>query len=223
MRSVGRDVHKAGVLLAVTLAAPGARAQIPRAGRDAFQVQARLDVLGQYLRAQPAVTVTDESEQGVGRVATRVPVAMLGFGGGLDLVLRDRLVLPMVTVNLLFTVGSYPTVYGTSDGRVIAVHPWESSQIEMLFGGIGVRGKHRRWAWGVSGQPGLSASHVEVQRPDEDGARRMLGLHVLVRATAEGCRRLDPETRVCLFGGPNAYLDGWLNGGVMGVRLEYGP
>lgn len=217
MRSVVRGVGGAGVLLAISLTAARARAQVQGGGGFGFQV--RMDLLAQHLRSHPAAAFKGVSQ----RTEPAIPVTMLGFEAGGDLVLRDRIVIPLVTSGAAFAVGRYPTVYGASEGSVVELRPWGTGQFTVLIGGIGARWKHRRWAWSVMVQPGLSATYLPGKRPGEEDPEQMLGLDLLVRATAAGCRRLDPDTRLCLFVGPNAYLDGWFNGGVMGLRWEYGP
>ena len=126
-------------------------------------------------------------------------------------------------MNLTFAVGRYPNVYAASGDHVTRLHPWSAFEVDLLTFGYGMRWKHRRWMGGFMVQPGVAITFLGAQRSDEDTSRVQADMHALVRATVEVCRRLDPEQRACLFGGPNVVLDGWFNGGVMGVRMEYGP
>jgi hypothetical protein len=38
----------------------------------------------------------------------------------------------------------------------------------------------------------------------------------------EACRRLDPATRICLQAAPRIYDFGLMNGGTLGLRVEWG-
>jgi hypothetical protein len=44
----------------------------------------------------------------------------------------------------------------------------------------------------------------------------------LAQAEVEGCRRLDPETRLCIQVVPRIYEHSFMNGLTIGLRMEWG-
>lgn len=152
------------------------------------------------------------------------PSTLLGVGAGLDLVLRDRVLLPLFSVDVAWSVGRRPTVYGAIDGSVVEQHPWDAWQLTTSFGGVGARWKRRRWALGAALLPGVAFTFLETRVPgSEDQDHTFTGIDLALRGHVEGCRRVDPELRVCLFLGAHLFLERPLNGGVLGLRWELGP
>jgi hypothetical protein len=196
--------------------------------RDSWTLQAHLDSALHRLAALPSVGPPPDTElQGRvvrGAAASTGPSTLLGVGAGLDLVLRDRTLLPLFAVDVAWSVGRRPTVYGSIDGSVVEQHPWDAWQLTTYFGGAGVRWKRRRWALAAALLPGVAFTFLETRVPGPgDPERTFTGIDLALRGHVEGCRRVDPEQRVCLLLGAHFFLERPLNGGVLGLRWELGP
>jgi hypothetical protein len=150
---------------------------------------------------------------------------LIGTGIGLQLVFSDRYVLPLFGLEYLASVGQRDRVLSGVDGTIVEQHPWSTQRLGMTFLGFGMRFKHRRWMYGFSAQPGFNLTFTEIAwaQGAETSPGSALAASFLFRTQVEGCRRLDPETRACLFAGANLYDGGLLRGGLGGFRLEFGP
>jgi hypothetical protein len=45
----------------------------------------------------------------------------------------------------------------------------------------------------------------------------------MLQFEVEACRRLDPTTRICVHAAPRIYDYEFVNGGIIGIRMEWGP
>jgi hypothetical protein len=92
--------------------------------------------------------------------------------------------------------------------------------------GIGVRLTARRWMLGASVRAyvvglGMDATVAAGGGSSDLSIPSRIGLGA--RADVEGCRRLDPMNRLCVFVAPTIYEFGLVNGGSAGLRWELGP
>lgn len=216
-----------GVLLGgvALLATTSARAQTA----GGVVGQAHLDAMVTRLTEVPDVSLTmpdaSPSPGRQGRLGPTGGSTLVGLGGGAALVFRDRYVLPMFGMEVSFSVGRRPTTYASVDGSVVAMNPWNTQRFSFLLPGAGLRWKHRRWMWGASLVSGVSmtVTEVKVGAGAETLGAKASAVDLLIRGNVEVCRRLDPESRVCIVGGLNVHDGTFLNGGVMALRMEMGP
>lgn len=215
-----------GLLGGAVLLAPAlARAQ----AMGGLGWQAHVDAQITRLAEVPSVSLTmPEGSPSPGRRGELGPAGgstLVGFGSGSALIFRDRYVLPLFGLEMAFSVGRRPTVYASADGAVVTMNPWNTQRFSFLLPGAGLRWKHRRWMWGASLIPGLSMTVMAVQIGSgaDTLAAKANAIDLLIRGTFEVCRRLDPESRVCVVGGLNIHDGIFLNGGVMALRMEMGP
>jgi hypothetical protein len=160
---------------------------------------------------------------------TLPPSGSLFFAGAQadsSLVVRSRLVVPLVGISGALAAGNSSAVVTTLDGSIAEVRPWTAYRVECLLPGIGVRLTRRRWtvsAWarGYVVGVGMGASIATAGGSSDLSSPSRFGL--AVRAELEGCRRLDPLNRLCMFVAPALYEFGPFNGGSAGLRWELGP
>jgi hypothetical protein len=213
--------------------APAARAQYSATSSDGpVGAIGYLDLGARYFPALPSLRLTPRidddlrlPEGGARLPSPGASTPMVSFGSGLAVTLSDRWVLPLAAFEFAFGVGRADRVFTSADGGVIELQPWRSAYFAGWGLGFGARWKHRRWMAQATIQPGLAGMYVKAQVASGAGAdeRSATALSFSLRATLEACRRLDPETRACLFASPNIYEFGLINGGVAGVRWEFGP
>ncbi len=188
-----------------------------------------IDVHATWMRGLPSLH-TDSVETNTRTVraaSVQVPggLTFLGVQLAAGFTVDDRLILPLAGVSLGSAIGSYRPVHTSLDGSIARLHPWASTQFTALMPGLGFRGKERRLQWQVLARPGytwLVMGGSVAAAGDSAEFRATRGLFTL-RAEGELCRRLDPESRLCLFVGPTVYEHGWFNGGQGGLRWETGP
>lgn len=216
-----------GVALGLVVHTGPCEAQSPlRRGGTTIQISTGMAL--QHLAGLPSVGTSQlhaRERTTRGSLASTGPATLLGPESGFDLVLRDRLVLPLFALNFSWAVGRYPTVYGSIDGSVVEQQPWKAWQMQAYLGGIGARWKRRRWAFGAALQPGIAVTSLATRIPDGAASQKgnLSGVDLAVRGTTEACRRFSPEERGCVFFGLHVFQDRFFNGGVVGLRWELGP
>ncbi len=141
-------------------------------------------------------------------------------------VYKRRLVVPLLGVSGALAVGNSSAVVSSLDGSIAEERPWTAYRLECLLPGLGVRFTVRRWSFagsvrayvvglGMDATVASGAGSSDVSTPSRFG----LG----ARADLEGCRRLDPVNRICVYVAPTLYEFGLVNGGSAGLRWELGP
>jgi len=152
--------------------------------------------------------------------------AVTALGGSFDIgvVVGDRWVLNGFGVGLWGAVGSYPAIVTGVDGSIARARPWTMFDVDFTLPGVGYRLKRRRWMFGAGVRTGISIMHVSASIATGADAQDMslTGVSVMLQAELEACRRLDPVTRVCLQVAPRIYDFGIMNGGTLGLRMEWG-
>jgi hypothetical protein len=216
----GAGVTATLLVASVCLCSREARADVD------FQFAAGMS--GGWLRRTPAFTARDVETSarhiGEGAVRTGPSLAMLGIGGDIELTIDDRWKLPLVGGNAWWTVGSYDTTVTSLDGSIAQVRPWSTFRGDVLLPGIGRRWKHRRNMWAAAVRSGLSFATMDgtVAAGVESVPLVLRATTFLVQVELEGCRRLDPTTRICLQVVPRLYEYELLNGLTFGLRMEWG-
>jgi len=191
-----------------------------------FQFASTLN--GGWLRETPELTseAVDLAARriGEGKLRSRGGLAMAGFGMDTELALDDRWRLPLTGFNAWWAVGNYDAVNTSFDGSIAKTEPWSAFRFDVLLPGFGRRVKLRRNMVGFAIRTG--ASRIKMDGTVADGAAS--GVLDLARWTflaqieIEGCRRLDPTTRICLQIVPRIYEHEFMNGLTFGIRMEWG-
>ncbi len=152
--------------------------------------------------------------------------SLFGLGAFVEggLTVDDRLVLPLAGFGFWSALGSYDSVLTGLDGSFADVRPWTTFRIDVLLPGIGVRAKKRRWMFAAGVRGGLSyfETDASVAGAVEWVPVVLKTVTPLVQAEIEACRRLDPVTRLCLYGSPRVYDGSFMNGAIFGLRVEWG-
>jgi hypothetical protein len=148
-----------------------------------------------------------------------------GVRGGLDFVVSDRWIVPLLDVGFYGIMGSYSDMLTSVDGSLFRLHPAGTIMFDVELLGFGVRVKHRRWMFEAVLKPGVAV--LEVPAAISNGAGwtdtdALTGVTPTLRASLSVCRRLDPQERVCASVTPNIYQWGWGNGGSVSLRWEFG-
>lgn len=181
-----------------------------------------------WLRRSPTMTVkpvsTSARDLGEGRLKLDRTVLLMGTTIDFGLVLDDRLRIPLLGGGLYWAFPSYDTQITSYEGSIARVRPWTLGRAELLLPGIGQRWKYRRNMFAATVRTGVIGTTVEgtIVSGRETDALDMHAVSFLVQAELEGCRRLDPTTRVCLQVVPRVYDHELLNGVIFGVRMEWG-
>ncbi len=169
------------------------------------------------------------SERGFRFDEATVPIGsggfMLGGSVGMALVYADRWIFPSLAFDLLHSVGSRPRLLSGRGGSIVSSETWTTYQIGVTMVGVGVRGKHRRWAGSVILEPGFVVQTTGVTAPkyDSSAEANAVAFSPRFQIAANGCRRLDPTLRLCLSVTPHVYALGFFNGFTLGFRTEIGP
>lgn len=209
----------------------GAAACIALSAKDAhadFDFQFATNVSGAWVRRSPAYTMeplsTSAREMSERVLKSRRPLAMLGVGLDLDLTIDDRWRIPLIGGQVWWPVGSYDASVTSIDGSIARLRPWTTFRADALLPGIGRRFKHRRFMWAATIRGGISfaAMDGDVAAAGTTEKLELSAATFLVQAELEGCRRLDPTTRVCLVVTPRLYEYELLNGITFGIRMEWG-
>jgi hypothetical protein len=160
---------------------------------------------------------------------TLPPSGPLYFGGvavDSSFVHRGHLVIPLLGVSGALAVGQSDAVTSSLDGSLAEERPWTAFRFEFLLPGLGVRATVRRWSVSATLRPYVVGILMDATVATAGGSSDLstpsrVGLGL--RGDLEGCRRLDPLNRFCVFVAPTVYDFGSLNGGSAGVRWEVGP
>jgi len=213
----------------MTLVAGVLATAITRPAHADWDFQLGASMAGGWLRETPdfttekmSTTARDISE---GTVRSRGGLAMMGLGFDTDLIIDDRWKVPTLGGNAFWAIGSYSSLITSRDGSVVRLRPWTTWRGDILLPGIGRRWKHRRYMVEAALRTGVSWMQVAgsvAAGGDRVELTNTQAITFLLQAEIEGCRRLDPTTRVCLQIVPRLYEHGWLNGGTVGIRMEWG-
>ena len=149
---------------------------------------------------------------------------MVGASADIDLTIDDKWKVPLIGGAGYWAVGSYDTVVTSYDGSITKLRPWSAFRGDVLLPGFGRRWKQRRNMWGLGIRSGLSFLTMggSVAAGAESYPLDLNAFTVLVQVEIEGCRRLDPTTRVCAQIVPRIYEHEIMNGLTFGVRFEWG-
>jgi len=201
---------------------------VPSSARADIDFELATSLNGGWLRATPALSAaaisTTAREMGAGRVPLRGGLFLLGGTAELGLTIDDKWKMPLFGLSAAWAVGSYDSVVTSFDGSIAEVRPWSAFRGDLLLPGVGRRFKHRRNMFGIGVRTGVSYVTMggSVAAGNERWDLDLDRFTFLVQAEIEGCRRLDPETRVCLQVAPRLYEHELLNGVTVGLRFEWG-
>ncbi len=199
-----------------------------RDARADFDFQFATSFGAGWLRQTPTLTAREVStsarEMGEGPIRTGRSLGMLGVGADLDLTIDDRWKVPLFGGNAWWAIGSYDSLVTSFDGSIANLRTWSTFRGDVLLPGIGRRWKHRRMMWAAAVRSGISFTTMggTVAAGGETYPLDLRAATFLVQVELEGCRRLDPTTRVCLQVVPRLYEYELLNGITFGVRMEWG-
>jgi len=190
-----------------------------------------LDVRDYWLRAMPKFSLSDPTQIGVRAIGTGVLPStgeqhFLGFAFDTKYIYEQRWEFPIFGMVFGGAVGQSPRVISSLDGTMVEMKPWTAGTISLLLPGVGVRIKARRWMFSANARFVASwvweqAAYASGRSLDDSPAALWAGTFG-VRGHVEACRRLDVESRLCLFAEPHLYEFGFMNGGSAGLRWEYG-
>lgn len=191
-----------------------------------FQIGAMAS--GGWLRETPdlesdAVSL-DSRRIGEGRLRSRGGIAMLGIGSDAEFTIDDRWKVPVGGAQLWWATGSYDSVNTSFDGSIAQQKPWTAYRIDLLFPGFGRRIKLRRNMVSFAVRTGASRIRMDgsVAAGTTSTEIELTKWTFLAQVEVEGCRRLDPSTRICLQIAPRLYEHSFLNGLSIGFRMEWG-
>ena len=207
------------------------------AGAMALSADARADVelqvasgvAGMWMRSLPELSSPELNTSAryplrEGKVAPKSSLYGVGLYFDTAMTIDDRLVVPLFGFGAYGMVGSYDSVLTSVDGSFAQVRPWTAFRIDAPGPGIGYRVKKRRWMVGASVRLGISYMETggSIAGATEWSSTTLKALVPLVQVEIEGCRRLDPITRVCLNVAPRIYDGVFMNGAISGLRMEWG-
>ncbi|MBV9946510.1 MAG: hypothetical protein JOZ69_06660 [Myxococcales bacterium] len=161
-----------------------------------------------------------------GDAGTIGETSWLGGYADLGFAISDRWQIPVVGVGVYVPLGSYATTRTVRDGSFLELQPWTAFLVDVPLPGIGMRVKQRRWMFTGSIRTAVVIASVEARvasGADWTSVGRVSATLFALRAEITACRRLDPESRACLWLSPNLYEVGLANGGSLGLRWEWGP
>ena len=135
-----------------------------------------------------------------------------------------HVVIPVFGLAAYAALGSYDTVITSADGSIATVRPWTAYRLDALLPGIGYRVTQRRWMFQADIRTGVSVMLMEgtIAGGSSETETPLTAISGVLVAELEACRRLDPVTRVCLQLAPRIYDFGFMNGGTLGLRVEWG-
>jgi hypothetical protein len=181
-----------------------------------------------WMRALPTLSSPSTTTAAREVPEARIPIggSLTWAGAGFDLgaTVNDRIVVPGIGIAGYGAIGSYDTVLTSADGSIARAHPWTAYRLDILLPGIGYRWKHRRFMFETSLRTGISAMYMSgsIAGGSGDVATSLSAYSAVLEVQVEACRRLDPVTRVCLQVAPRIYDFGFMNGGTLGLRVEWG-
>ncbi len=216
-RSPARRVRGRLGAVATTLGALALSAVVPRAAEAASPARGsgyelRLGLGFAATSRIPTLRLSEDTSLSSRElVSGTLPTAggFRGLGGYADFayVVRPRLTIPLAGLGFYGAVGDHAPVRSAVDGTLATVQPWRMFAIDLLGPGLGLRLTRRRYFFEVAarvgavvygGKAALAAGRDAV---DAD----VVGIAFSARAELSGCRRLDPEQRVCLSLAPRLY------------------
>ena len=193
-----------------------------------WDLQVSTMVAGGWLRNMPSY-VADEVDTSARRirqsdVKARGGLGMIGIGMDTELTIDDRWKVPILGATAWWTLGDYARQVSSDDGSIATLRPWTTSRMDVLLPGIGRRFKYRREMVSFAVRTGVSYTKMDgtVAAGPDTRSLDLMKVTPLLQAEIEGCRRLDPTTRVCLWVAPRIYEYGWFNGIAIGLRMEWG-
>ncbi len=148
------------------------------------------------------------------------------FGGFVDTtaVVRPRFSVPLLGIGVYAPIGEHAPIRSAVDGSIATIQPWRLYAVDVLGPGIGVRTTERRYFFEatvrlsvlfLAGQGQIAAGREVVEA-------KMFGVALGARAELSGCRRLDPETRVCLSFAPRLFEVRALSGASLNLTWVWG-
>jgi hypothetical protein len=227
----------AAVVAATLMSASAAHAQADRAwgvtqdkpGRHDGELS--FDLRDYWLRSMPQFSLSDPTPIGVRSVGTgTLPSTgeqhFLALAIDTKYIYNQRFEFPIFGLVGGGAVGQSPRVVSSVDGTMVDMKPWTAGAFTFLLPGVGFRFRERRWMFGANVR--MVATLVWEQVTFASGASKDDSPPALwaatfgARAHVEACRRLDLESRLCLFVEPHLYEFSALNGGSAGLRWEFG-
>jgi hypothetical protein len=211
------------ILFAGALALPG----VARADDYEFQYATGISV-GAVRQTQPLSlpgNVTSFRESPRGKIT--VPGGFAFAGGYFDvgLTVNDRWQFPIIGAAVYGAAGSYDALVTSMDGSIVRLRLWTAVRPEILLPGIGYRTKHRRTQLGFALRTG--ASFLKMQGTVAVGGEavpvELSAGSFMLQLEVEACRRLDPTMRICVHAAPRIFDHEFINGGIVGIRMEWGP
>jgi hypothetical protein len=204
----------------------------------AFATDARADgsfqfttaMTGAWLRQTPGLTVDSFSTgaraaQGGKLVSRSGPgIGLLGFVVDSNVVVDQRWNVPFLGFGLSWAAGSYDTRVLGLDGSIAKLDPSSAFRFDVLLPGLGMQGKLRRWSWAATVRSGFSYLKMDgavAAGPSWESLHLAKGTP-LVQAEIEGCRRMDPEERICVQIAPRVWEHEFMNGLMISLRAEFG-
>lgn len=191
------------VAVCATLVPEGARA-------DGYQFG--FDLRHEWMRPVPSLKVHEQTGElrdvRDGRLPSYGAQHFLGLGLDMAWAYRDRWVFPLIGVTLATAVGPSSRAVSSLDGAIVEVRGWTSRYVGVALPGLGLRFKERRWMFQGLARPYLENVWVNaslfqgVHSQDLEG---VWGVAASIRLDAEVCRRLDPETRLCVLVAPRLF------------------
>jgi hypothetical protein len=192
------------------------------------------DVRFDYLRRMPAMdmgTPTDLPLRTLqaGSVPSTGSQAFAVVTWDTGVVINGRWMLPIIGLQFGWAVGASSDVRSSLDGTMLQLRPSSADFVTLELPGIGMRFKARRWMLAAVVRPSATLMWMGATAADGNASYDLGGSPNLtastfgVRADIEGCRRLDPVERACVFLAPAIYEFAPLNGGSIGIRMEFGP
>ena len=191
-------------------------------------LQIALGMNAGYLRKIPSLGAgkvsTTARDIAAGDVRARGGLWLMGGTVDVQLTIEDRWTVPLFGATVMWATGSAAPIASSFDGSIARIRPSTAVRGDVLFLGFGRRWKHRRFMYGVAARTGISG--ITMEGDVAAGASRTplnLGAATfLFTVEAEGCRRIDPEHRVCFQVVPRVYEHQFLNGVTFGLRMEWG-
>lgn len=222
---MGRSSLRTRWLLAGVLAALVG----PRTARADVELQLAAGISAGWMREAPALTVDAFDAGGRsfrgGDLRNRGGLWLLGGTAELGATVDDRWLVPIGGATLMWATGSQPPISTSLDGSIAELRPRTAFRADILLPGLGRRWKRRRNMFSLVGRTGItwlgmagSVANGTTLTSISSGSGGFL-----FQIEAEGCRRLDPERRVCLQVVPRVYEQRFLNGVIFGLRVEWGP
>lgn len=181
-----------------------------------------------YLRNVPSLGAgkvsTTARDIAAGDVAARGGLWLLGGTVDLQLTIDDRWTMPLLGVTGMWAVGQDAPISSSFDGSIAQVRPHTAFRFDVLLPGVGRRWKHRRFMYSLAARTGISS--ISMDGDVAAGTSRtpldLRSTTFLLTVEAEGCRRLDPDHRICFQVAPRVYEHQFLNGVTFGLRMEWG-